>query len=134
MGLLNRKKNEAAEPETAEAKKQQAEPDDSGRRMSAKIISIKDGVHEYDRVRVIYVDSEKYTLMIMPDYTPVLGEVKGTVRIVTEDKLFTMENVWGFYVLKNNMFQLMLKETPASGTEGEFEYIDLGKESHEKLG
>ena len=102
--------------------------------MSAKIISIKDGVHEYDRVRVIYVDSEKYTLMIMPDYTPVLGEVKGTVRIVTEDKLFTMENVWGFYVLKNNMFQLMLKETPAFGTEGEFEYIDLGKESHEKLG
>lgn len=134
MGLLNRKKNEAAEPGTAEAKKQQAEQDDSGRRMSAKIISIKDGVHEYERVRVIYVDSEKYTLMIMPDYTPVLGEIKGTVRIVTDEKLFTMKNVWGFYVLKNNLFQLMLKETPAFGTEGEFEYIDLGKESHEELG
>lgn len=134
MGLLNRKKNEAAEPGTAEAKKQQAEQDDSGRRMSAKIISIRDGVHEYDRVRVIYVDSEKYTLMIMPDYTPVLGEIKGTVRIVTDEKLFTMKNVWGFYVLKNNLFQLMLKETPAFGTEGEFEYIDLGKESHEELG
>lgn len=134
MGLLNRKKNEAAEPGTAEAKKQQAEQDDSGRRMSAKIISIRDGVHEYERVRVIYVDSEKYTLMIMPDYTPVLGEIKGTVRIVTDEKLFTMKNVWGFYVLKNNLFQLMLKETPAFGTEGEFEYIDLGKESHEELG
>ena len=134
MGLLNRKKNGAAEPGTAEAKKQQAEQDDSGRRMSAKIISIRDGVHEYERVRVIYVDSEKYTLMIMPDYTPVLGEIKGTVRIVTDEKLFTMKNVWGFYVLKNNLFQLMLKETPAFGTEGEFEYIDLGKESHEELG
>lgn len=122
MGLLNRKKTE------------NEEPDDSGRRMSAKVISIKDGVHDYESVRVIYVDSEKYTLMMMPDYTPVLGEVKGTVRIVTDEKLFTMENVWGFYVLKNNLFQLMLKETPAYGTEGEFEFIDLGEKKHEELG
>ena len=147
MGLLNKKKKENAEAQTEEVKaeekketkrfarkKKEEEPDDSGRRMSAKIISIRDGIHEFEQVRVIYVDSDKYTLMVMPDYTPVLGELKGTVRVVTDEKLFTMENVWGFYVLKNNLFQLMLKETPAFGTEGEFEFIDLGKESHEKLG
>ncbi|MCC8162258.1 MAG: hypothetical protein LIO86_03585 [Lachnospiraceae bacterium] len=110
----------------------QREQDDSGRRMSARVISIRDGVEDFESVRVVHVDSSRYSLMLMPDYTPSIGEVEGTVRIVTDEHVETFEHIKGFFIMRDNAFQLLVKEEYAVPTEaaqepegGELEFIDL---------
>ena len=41
----------------------------------ARIYSIKTGMREIEHVQLIRVKSEKYNLLIMEDYMPVLGEI-----------------------------------------------------------
>ncbi|MCC8139683.1 MAG: hypothetical protein LIO67_05210 [Lachnospiraceae bacterium] len=135
-----RKKQETEAAATEQPKKsrkerkaeKQREQDDSGRRMRARVISIRDGVEDFESVRIVHVDSSRYNLMLMPDYTPSIGEVEGTVRIVTDERVETYERVKGFFMLRDNEFQLLVKEEYAVSAEaaqepegGELEFIDL---------
>ena len=89
--------------------------DDGGKGVPAEecdgaIYSIVNGVKEIQHVRLIRIKSRKYNLLIMEDYLPVLGEIDGDVTIQSEDEVFALEGIYGFYMHQDNQFRLMLKE------------------------
>lgn len=63
-----------------------------------------------ENVKVIRIKSELYTLLIMKDYWPVVGEINGRISIEADEN-YTYENIEGFYTLSHNVFHLMIKET-----------------------
>ncbi|MDO4268931.1 MAG: hypothetical protein Q4C73_10705 [Eubacteriales bacterium] len=78
--------------------------------MKARIISMEEGLREIGQVRLIRVISQDYNLLIMEDYMPVIGEIRGTVTIVSEDGEYRAENIKGFFSVRKNLFSLMLSE------------------------
>jgi hypothetical protein len=47
---------------------------------------------------------------MMVDYMPVVGELEGKLVIVSDDEEVSFEDIRGFYVMKNNVFKLLVKE------------------------
>ena len=79
-------------------------------KMKARIISMDEGLREIEKVRLIRVISREYNLLIMEDYMPVIGEITGTVTIVSDDGEYKAENIKGFFSVRKNLFSLMLSE------------------------
>ena len=69
-------------------------------------------MNKITNVKVIRIKSELYTLLIMKDYWPVVGEINGRISIEADEN-YTYENIEGFYTLSHNVFHLMIKETGA---------------------
>lgn len=67
-------------------------------------------MNKIKNVKVIRIKSELYTLLIMKDYWPVVGEINGRISIEADEN-YTYENIEGFYTLSHNIFHLMIKET-----------------------
>lgn len=78
--------------------------------IEAIVISFKDGYQIYHNVRLIRILSKKYNLLMMVDYMPVVGELDGDIVIVSEDDEVIMNDIHGFYVMKNNVFKLLVRE------------------------
>ena len=74
------------------------------------MVSLDKGVKEYEGVSVIHIKSRYYNLLIMEGYTPSIGEVEGTVTIVSDTESVKLENIRGFYLHKKNTFRLMIRE------------------------
>ena len=74
------------------------------------MVSLDNGVKEYEGVSVIHIKSRYYNLLIMEGYTPGIGEVEGTVPIVSDTESVKLENIRGFYLHKKNTFRLMIRE------------------------
>ncbi|HIU52022.1 MAG TPA: hypothetical protein IAB70_05330 [Candidatus Merdicola faecigallinarum] len=81
-----------------------------GTKINVKILNIKNGLTEYNNVKIIKVKSEKYSIVIMEDYLPVIGEVEGDVEIITEDNIVKFKDIVGYYMHKHNQFKLFIKE------------------------
>ena len=79
-------------------------------RITAQVVSLDNGVKEYEGVSVIHIKSRYYNLLIMEGYTPSIGEVEGTVTIVSDTESVKLENIRGFYLHKKNTFRLMIRE------------------------
>jgi len=62
-----------------------------------------------ENVRIIRVKSDKYNLLIMKDYWPVVGEINGKIVIEAEESI-TYDNLMGFFALSHNVFHLIIKE------------------------
>lgn len=95
--------------------------EDNRKRMEAVIIGYEQGYVSYHDVKMIRLKGKNINLLIMVDYMPTLGEIEGNVEIITEEipdrkgsatmvNTITFENVSGFFVMKNNVFKLLLKE------------------------
>lgn len=74
-----------------------------------KVLNIDSGIHIYNNVKFIRILSEKYNLLIMRDYLPVIGEINGNVEIVGDESI-KLDNIKGYYINKNNEFNLIIKE------------------------
>lgn len=74
-----------------------------------KVLNISSGLHIYNNIKFIRILSEKYNLLIMRDYLPVIGEINGSVEIVGDESL-KLENIKGYYIHKNDEFNLIIKE------------------------
>ena len=78
--------------------------------MQVIILQNKDiELNRIDNVKVIRVKDEKYNLLIMRDYWPVIGEINGDVYLDGE-KEQAFENIKGFYMLSHNVFRLIIVE------------------------
>ncbi len=66
-------------------------------------------LNKIDNVKVIKVKDEKYNLLIMKDYWPVIGEINGNVYIDGKEE-HAYENIKGFYMLSHNIFRLIIVE------------------------
>lgn len=74
-----------------------------------KILNIKTDLKICQNVKFVRILSEKYNLLIMRDYLPIIGEIDGSVEIEGEES-FKLENIKGYYINKNNEFSLIIKE------------------------
>ena len=77
--------------------------------LTVKVLNIKSGLQIYNNVKFIRILSEKYNLLIMRDYLPIMGEVSGKVEIEGEQSL-KLENIKGYYINRFNEFSLIIKE------------------------
>lgn len=82
--------------------------------IEAIVISYNNGFTVYQDVKMIRLKGDRLNLLIMADYMPTVGEIQGKVEFVRNDgfggQVTTLENVSGFFVVKNNVFKLLLKE------------------------
>ena len=79
--------------------------------IEARISSFAHGIEVIPGVQIIRIDSKQYNLLIMVDYTSLLGEMDGTIEMVTLNDRVLHENIRAFYCLKDNVFELMIKES-----------------------
>ncbi|GEM_PF-520396 len=79
-------------------------------KIKAKIVSLDEGLREYENIRMIRIKSKKHTLLIMEDFMPVIGELDGDVEIVYGERSEAIRNVKGFYMHKKNEFSLIIKD------------------------
>lgn len=81
--------------------------------MKAKIVSIENGLQEYEDVEMIRVKSKHHNLLIMQHYMPVLGELDGYVDIVLKDHSVRFPKIKGNYMHKQDEFQLLVEKLEA---------------------
>lgn len=90
------------------AKKQKAEEQkDNG--ILVKVLSMEEGLLEYENIEFIRIASKDYNLMIMKDYLPVIGEIKGKVEFQSKEGSVKLENITAYYMHKHNEFNLFVK-------------------------
>ena len=75
-----------------------------------RLLNIQGDVTEYSDVNFIKIVSDKYNLIIMKDYLPIIGEISGTIEIGRKNENITMENVRGYFMHKHNKFNLFYSE------------------------
>lgn len=91
------------------------------KRIEAVIIGYEQGYVSYHNVKMIRLKGRDLNLLIMADFMPTLGEIDGRVELIMEEiplrkgqkgevESVVLENVSGFFVVKNNIFKLLLKE------------------------
>ena len=79
-------------------------------KITATVLGIDEGFQKFEQVDMIRIKSEKYTLLIMDDYMPVIGRIDGMVEIVSGEDTRSLQPVHGFYTHRKNMFELLIKE------------------------
>ena len=92
------------------------------RRIKAKIVSMENGLQEFDEIEMIRVKGENHSLLILQNYMPLLGRLDGYVDIVLKDETLRIQNVKGYYMHKKNEFSLLVEQgdtTPVSLIEEE---------------
>ena len=87
--------------------KEKKDNDDNG--ILVKVLSMQDGLVEYENVEFIRIISQKYTLLIMKDYLPIIGEIKGKVEMQSKNGSIKIENITAYYMHKHNEFNLFIK-------------------------
>ena len=78
-------------------------------RINAKIFSIVKGYKELEECDAIKIVSDKYNLLIMEDYLPVIGEVNGDITFVVNGEQQLYKGITGFYRHAHNEFELLIK-------------------------
>lgn len=74
--------------------------------ITVQLLNIGGEVKKYEDVKFIKVKSQKYNLIIMIDYLPIIGEIKGEVQIGREKENIDMKNIQGYFMHKHNKFNL----------------------------
>lgn len=74
--------------------------------ITVQLLNIGGDVKQYDDVKFIKIKSSEYNLIIMRDYLPIIGEVKGSIQIGREKEDVNMEKVQGYFMHKHNKFNL----------------------------
>lgn len=79
-------------------------------KITATVLGIDEGFQKFEQVDMIRIKSEKYTLLIMDDYMPVIGRIDGMVEIVSSEDTRSFQPIHGFYTHRKNTFELLIKE------------------------
>lgn len=79
-------------------------------KISARILGYSQGLVAFEHARLVRVVSDDHTLLIMEDFAPVLGEVRGTVTVLTDEGEYRFEAKRGYYLHTHNEFSLVICE------------------------
>lgn len=88
-------------------------------KIRGRIIDYRTGLREVDNVKAVRVHSKGYTLLIMQDFTPMLGKLEGDVCLVTADEEIEIKNVIGYYKHQDNLFTLVVDAVKEPENTGE---------------
>ena len=78
-------------------------------KITATVLGVDEGFQKFEQVDMIRIKSEKYTLLIMDDYMPVIGRIDGMVEIVSGEDTRSFQPIHGFYTHRKNTFELLIK-------------------------
>lgn len=78
--------------------------------MIIKIMSLESGYEELQNIEIIRIKSQKYNILIMQNYAPLIGKIDGNIEFITGDNTKKYENIKGYYLNVNNEFKLFIKE------------------------
>ena len=78
--------------------------------ITVQLLNIAGDVKQYDDVKFIKIKSQKYNLIIMRDYLPIIGEIQGEIQIGREKEDINMEKVRGYFMHKHNKFNLFYSD------------------------
>ena len=76
----------------------------------AKVYSLNDGLSVYKNVTLVRLTGKDQNLLILHNYLPLIGKLDGSVEIVTEDQVKILKGIRGFYMFRNNQFDLLIEE------------------------
>ena len=85
--------------------------------MKAKVVSLLNGLQEFENLEMIRVKSNRHTLLIMQNFMPVIGELDGSIELVFAKDILRMENLKGYYMHKKNVFSLLVEEGDTTPVE-----------------
>ena len=86
-------------------------------KISARVVDRENGMQNYDDIRMIRVTSKDYNILIMEDYMPLIGEIAGSVEVVTDSDVVRFDPIHGFFMHKKNCFYLLIEDHLAEGEE-----------------
>ena len=92
------------------------------RKIKAKIVSMENGLQEFEEIEMIRVKGENHSLLILQNYMPLLGRLDGYVDFVLENETLRIQDIQGYYMHKQNEFSLLVENgdtTPVSFIEEE---------------
>ncbi len=78
--------------------------------LKVRIFDMEKGLTEYDKIKSVRIVSKDYNLLIMQDYMPIIGEIVGSVDITGNDVNVSYKQIKGFYMNRDNVFNLMIEE------------------------
>jgi len=74
------------------------------------VISLERGYEHVDGLKAVRIVSKTYNILIMADYVPIIGEVKGSVALIANDGTARLyDKVHGFYRHSKNEFTFLLE-------------------------
>lgn len=85
--------------------------------MKAKVVSLLNGLQEFENLEMIRIKSNRHTLLIMQNFMPVIGELEGSVEFIFAKDIIKMDNLKGYYMHKKNEFSLLVEEGDATPVE-----------------
>lgn len=93
------------------AKKKMLEENfEKSNKITVKILSLESGLKQYDDIDFIRIISNDYNLLIMKDYLPVIGEIRGKIEFQNSEKEpIKLENIVAYYMSSHNEFKLFIK-------------------------
>ena len=74
------------------------------------MLSLSGGMKTYENVSMVRIVSRDYNILILKDYMPTIGKVKGSVQIVGKDIMKSLDDIEGYYVFRQNQFELLIEE------------------------
>lgn len=106
-------------------------------KIKAHIMDTQVGIREYEDVLAIRIKSKQFNLLIMNDYMPIIGEIEGSIMVLTPDGEEILDNVHGFFKHQHNDFTMLISDRMISATDLEVydknntEIINLDEELEE---
>lgn len=77
--------------------------------LTVNIFKLDTGLDTYENVSYVRITSKDYNLLVMLDYLPIIGEIKGKVDINTPKGEIRFENIKASFMNSNNVFNLMIQ-------------------------
>ncbi len=78
-------------------------------KIHAEVLTVA-GLQQFDDVNMVRIKSDKYNLLIMQGFMPVIGEVVGTVEIVKKEDTARFADVRGYFTYSENSFSFLVNE------------------------
>lgn len=78
--------------------------------LKVRVFDMNHGLTEYDDIKSVRIVSKDYNLLIMQDYMPIIGEIVGSVDVIGKDTNASFKQIKGFYMNRDNVFNLMIEE------------------------
>lgn len=79
------------------------------RGFTVNVFELESGLTTYENVSYVRITSSDYNLLIMLDYMPIIGEIKGKVDVKTQDKEIVFDNIIASFMNSKNVFNLMIQ-------------------------
>lgn len=77
--------------------------------IKVQICGVEKGLEEYENISFIRIKSRRYTLLIMREFMPVIGEIEGDITISGRGQEIEKKGVRGYFMHRHNHFSLMLQ-------------------------